>query len=454
MFNPLEQQIRLSPPPRFEAPDIPREEPSPLRRGLFDTSLLRGPSEEDVTNILSDRAYSYSVRTSTHVTRYESAQLPGECPCEQRLSHGKFPSPYEDDADWLAWGVFDGHDGQETAQLLEKFLIPSIRKNLEDSLADVPKWPFPNGTIQNAIKKAFTDIDDAIIIGGREAVESDHPPQDKIGKLAPCRSGSCALVALFIPKVRSLFVACTGDTRAVIGEKFHNHFMWSHDPLSTDQVCSNESEMKRIQTEHGGELIFPLNGLLCGSRVTRSFGDARYKWPMDVQLKAATQLRGRLPIQWINYLSPPYLTAMPVITRTTIDHIDPTVMIIATQGFWKLMDTRAAVESVETWWRRMSEGLQPPTPIYEPFHFGYLDKGYMEENFIKSKATVQDENLAVHLLRNALGGNHHELIASRLAYSAPYCSQVRDEMTVLVVFFNTQRRAGELFSLPASMEMG
>lgn len=53
------------------------------------------------------------------------------------------------------------------------------------------------------------------------------------------------------------------------------------------------------------------------------------------------------------------------------------------------------------------------------------------------RKTIQDDNAAVHLVRNSLGGNHHELIVGRLAFSFPQSRRLRDDMTLQVVFFNT-----------------
>lgn len=54
---------------------------------------------------------------------------------------------------------------------------------------------------------------------------------------------------------------------------------------------------------------------------------------------------------------------------------------------------------------------------------------------MEKRTTIQDDNVAVHLVRNALGGNHHELIAGRLAFSSPFAQRVRDDITVQVAFF-------------------
>ena len=55
---------------------------------------------------------------------------------------------------------------------------------------------------------------------------------------------------------------------------------------------------------------------------------------------------------------------------------------------------------------------------------------------MEGRTTIQDDNAAVHLVRNSLGGNHHQLIAARLAVSSPFSRRLRDDTTVQVVFFN------------------
>jgi pyruvate dehydrogenase phosphatase len=56
--------------------------------------------------------------------------------------------------------------------------------------------------------------------------------------------------------------------------------------------------------------------------------------------------------------------------------------------------------------------------------------------FEEKKTTVQDDNVAVHLIRNALGGAHHDLISGLLAFKPPFAREVRDDMTVQVAFFD------------------
>jgi hypothetical protein len=45
----------------------------------------------------------------------------------------------------------------------------------------------------------------------------------------------------------------------------------------------------------------------------------------------------------------------------------------------------------------------------------------------------------VHLLGNACGGNHEELLAGSLAFRPPYSRAVTDDMTVQAIFFREGR---------------
>lgn len=60
--------------------------------------------------------------------------------------------------------------------------------------------------------------------------------------------GSCALMALVDPLQRDLYVACTGDSRAVAGiweENDDGTGKWRVEVLTEDQTGRNENEAKR-----------------------------------------------------------------------------------------------------------------------------------------------------------------------------------------------------------------
>lgn len=135
--------------------------------------------------------------------------------------------------------------------------------------------------------------------------------------------------------------------------------------------------------------------------------------------------------------TPPYMTAEPVGTATRIDPDTPSFLIMASDGLWDNLSSQQAVDLVGRWlgMNGAREGTSEAAPRYEVLDFSHFRKGLVERRFTETRTTVQDENAGVHLVRNSLGGNHHELIASRLAFGAPFSRRLRDDITVQVISF-------------------
>ncbi|PNP59593.1 hypothetical protein THARTR1_00766 [Trichoderma harzianum] len=408
---------------------------SPPAEHLF---VEPGPSKDDVTRIISQQAYSFQVRSVAGVSRYDGTQLASNSPCEDRFTHGTFPSPWNDGKLWMAWGVFDGHAGWQTADLLTKQLVPFVRHSLSQVIPTASKT-VPDEAIQHAIQKAFVKLDDSIIKTAADTSQSQEPLQDKLKKLAVAYAGSCALLSVYDPVTRNLHVACTGDSRAVLGQKSNDK--WEAIPLSVDQTGDNKEEVARLSKEHPGEDNIVKGGRVLGMMVSRAFGDARWKWPLELQQNFVQRFYGAAPLTPTeDFQTPPYLTAEPVVTTTKIDPSKPSFLIMASDGLWYTLSNQQAVELVGKWLEsptadKRSKSNMLPQPMYGPFDFGQFWQG-VSWKFVEGRTTIQDDNVAVHLVRNALGGNHHELIAGRLAFSPPSSRRVRDDMTVQVVFFN------------------
>jgi pyruvate dehydrogenase phosphatase len=294
----------------------------------------------------------------------------------------------------------------------------------------------PNELVQNAIMKAFVDLDDSIIETALATAQSKISLQEKAKRLAPAYAGSCALLSLYDSLTGTLHVACTGDSRAVLGEKGPDG-KWNAIPLSVDQSGRNEDEIARLHKEHPGEDNIVKDGRVLGIMVSRGFGDSRWKWPLDVQRKMKEQFNGPSPLTpRYDVRTPPYLTAEPVVTSTQISPGRPSFLIMATDGLWDNLSSQQSVELVGKWLEsRNSQKSSGPDPNYEAFDFGQLRKG-VDCRFVEERTTTQDDNAAVHLARNSLGGNHHEMIAGRLAFDSPFARHVRDDITVQVVFFH------------------
>ncbi|KAM0415851.1 hypothetical protein ACHAPT_013211 [Fusarium lateritium] len=396
-----------------------------------------GPSRDEVTRMLSQQAYSFRVRNVPGVVRYDGTQLGANLPCEDRFAHGKFPSPWNDGNQWMALGVFDGHAGWQTADLLEKQLLPHVQQTLSQLKPASIGKAVSDEDVQRAITSAFLDFDNLIIKTALDTAQSTEPLQDKIKKQAVAYAGSCALVSLYDPSTSNLHVACTGDSRAVLGQKGADG-KWEAIPLSVDQTGENKEEIARLTKEHPGEEHVVKDGRVLGMMVSRAFGDGRWKWPLDFQRDAVKRFYGIPPLSPPGgFKTPPYLTAEPVVTSTKIDPSKPSFLIMATDGLWYTLRSQEAVDIVGKWVDSRTDGnvTSQPEPTYAPFEFSHFWQG-VTWRFTEGRMTTKDNNAAVSLLRNSLGGNHHELVAGRLAFSAPFARRLRDDTTVQVAFFN------------------
>ncbi|KAI1451513.1 putative pyruvate dehydrogenase [Annulohypoxylon moriforme] len=398
-----------------------------------DLTLEHRSSKEDVTRILTQNAYHVPVKNVAGVDRYDGTQVASHNPCEDRFIHGRFPSPWGDDSQWMVWGIFDGHFGWQTADLLEKQLLPIVRQSLINAQPTSEKETV-DSLVQRTIIQAFMGLDYSMMGAACAILDSEEPLQDKIKTMIPACAGSCALLTLYDPVTTLLHVASTGNSTALLAQKVSDG-KWDMMPLSKDHAAYNKAEVDRIKQQHPGEEDVIQHERFLGLPVTRAFGDARWKFPLAVQ-KELTRRFGALGPLKQNIQTPPYLTAAPDVASVNIDPSKQSFLIMASAGFWEFITWRQAIDLVGKWIESQGTKAQyDPEPTYEPFDFGEHDTEAIQ-HFDKKRTTVQDDNAAVHLVRNALGGNHHEMLAGRLAMTAPFAYAVRDDITVQVVFFN------------------
>lgn len=103
----------------------PRLESRPGQHFLVESDA----SKAEVTRILSQGAYSFIVRNVAGVERYDGAQLASNSPCEDKFTHG-LVSPWHNGSPWVALALFDGHAGWQTADFLDKNLVPFVQHSL------------------------------------------------------------------------------------------------------------------------------------------------------------------------------------------------------------------------------------------------------------------------------------------------------------------------------------
>ncbi|KAH6653981.1 phosphatase 2C-like domain-containing protein [Truncatella angustata] len=399
---------------------------------------------EDVERRLNAGAFSCRDGNVRGVERYDGAELGSNAINEDASVHGKFESPLKtgDGSEWMAWGVFDGHNGWHTSKLLTKQLLPYVQQALRN--IEPENGVISDAQIHEAIGSAFRNLDDALVKSAKVIIESDLPYSEKVEKLKPAQSGACALLTLYDPSSGKLHVANTGDCRAVIGYKTPDG-KWKARALTKDQTGRNKDEIARLKAQFPDEPnIFLSKGRVYGMMPSRTFGDGLYKWDKE--------LRGRLRDEYNDFRQPsdsrypgfgdgPYLTASPVVNTIELPKSGhPCVLIQATDGLWDTMGNQNAIDLVSRW----SDLQKSPQPEHEtntsvqspePVRFGNRAACWYSE----ARATYQDSNAAVHLIRNGLGGKHDEMVRGALSFTSPLSRWIRDDATVQVVFFGGRR---------------
>lgn len=303
--------------------------------------------------------------------------------------------------------------------------------------------------IENAMKTGFNKLDNEIV---NESVKKVFKANSKLMAaelLAPALSGSCALLSFYDTRSKLLHVACTGDSRAVLGRRAESG-KWAATPLSIDQTGSNKDEESRMRKLHPGEANVIKNGrVLGGLEPTRAFGDATYKWTREVSERLKESFFGRTPSALLR--TPPYVTAEPVVTTTKIEPEKGDFVVMATDGLWEMLTNEEVVGLVGQWietqsaehkgngnlassWAKMFSSQQNKLPV-EHGDVEYLDKNGQKTPIRQrqwgvkggedARFVVQDKNVATHLVRNALGGKDRDMVCALLTLPAPYSRRYR-----------------------------
>ncbi|KAL9125805.1 MAG: hypothetical protein Q9217_005047 [Psora testacea] len=366
------------------------------------------------------------------VLRADHVQVPSNSPPEDLLMQ----TTATDD---------DGLLGLETALALKKYLIHYLIHELKGDTAEITS----SEEVDRALKRAFLNMDRDMMDVATRAVEGPRFLTDALAEVGPAYSGSCALVSYYNEELREVKVACTGDSRAVLGRR-NDAGDWEAIPLSFDQTGFNKSEVARLQAEHPNEPDMIRKGRLLGLAVTRAFGDGRWKWSRETQEKAKERFFGpelREPL-----LTPPYLTAEPVVTTTGIDPDRGDFIIMASDGLWDCLTNEQAVDLVGRWMKThdVTKAVSPPNlaksvpdVLKPPDLFRRMkpvpDMKYRKPNDITEKDYVfVDENAATHLARHALGGGNEDLVTGMATAVPPLARKLRYALAFLTAWLGAQ----------------
>ncbi|KAK3488407.1 phosphatase 2C-like domain-containing protein [Neurospora crassa] len=416
-------------------------------------------SPEQATRKLRQYEQSVYVNRGQGVVRYDVAQLPSNDPIEddhaEKIVEVPNKAPSSDPSDWMFWGVFDGHSGWTTSAKLRQALISFVARELNETYKSSPDLIPSAAAVESAIKTGFTRLDDEIVHQSVQRVLKSNNRLVAAEHLAPALSGSCALLSFYDSKSKLLRVACTGDSRAVLGRRSESG-KWTATALSTDQTGSNPDEAARLRKLHPGEEHVVRHGrVLGGLEPTRAFGDASYKWSRELSEKLREKFFGRSVSPLLK--TPPYVTAEPVVTTTKIEPEKGDFVVMATDGLWEMLTNEEVVGLVGKWIESQA-GSSSKSSGY----FSFLQKGRKTALPVESSESeknsgnktpirqrqwgatgtdpmerfvVQDKNVATHLVRNALGGKNQEQVSALLTLPSPFSRRYRDDLTVQVIFF-------------------
>ncbi|THH11899.1 hypothetical protein EW145_g327 [Phellinidium pouzarii] len=442
------------------------------------------------------------------VWKHATAQLASNDPIEDAhaaLVTERDPASgaYASDGDYLFFAVMDGHSGVHTSRILSKTLIPAVALQLHqlstspnslsqqetnksylsffNSIKSLIGFTPPEHSaslgkpsdadpayVSLAIQNAFAMVD-AEIVGAPLRIIAEHLVQSKskmtdtpldlsqhpmaLPSMLPALSGSCALFALLDTANRDLYIACTGDCRAVAGvweDAPDGTGTWRVEVLSEDQTGRNPNELKRL---------------------ARVFLDGNHQ-----------KIRYPAP----DFKTPPYVTAQPVITHRKLDFLPlsqssepsplsnasplssspslsvlptppeaqsaprPTLrfVILATDGLWDELSSQDAVALVGA----HLSGLRAPVisratlAARAPTRLGTA--GVEGKNKSSKKNSEDghpwafvDANPSAHLIRNAFGGGDTRRLRQLLSIPAPHSRRYRDDVTVTVVWWEDGRAA-------------
>ncbi|KAH7887537.1 phosphatase 2C-like domain-containing protein [Phlebopus sp. FC_14] len=468
-------------------------------RGADGTPVMTSRSfpllpQSTIEERLSANAHSDSIsRPRGWTWKHTTASVAANDPLEDAHANAiiaRDPSDPGGPGDWLFFTVMDGHGGPHTSRLLSKTLINAVVLQLSSLVQATqtsttffskpkPKLKpvIPDSHIVSlAIQSAFTKLDEELLNAplkvlasnlDKDAVKqkivpdlSQHPLA--LTTMLPAVSGSCALLAVFDTAQRDLYVACTGDSRAVAGiweENEDGQGSWRVEVLSQDQTGRNPDELKRIQSEHPADEapnVIRAGRVLGGLEPTRAFGDARYKWPREVQeVLSSTFLVGNdqpLRPPPSSFKTPPYVTATPVVThrKFSFDSGDsnpqkqgssPRFVVLATDGLWDKLSSQEVVALVGGHLKGV-RGTVPRAQLSElvPTSSGAPTVEGKDKNTNNSKGSWSfgDENLSVHLIRNAFGGGDVPALRKLMSIPSPFARRYRDDTTVTVIWWDEQ----------------
>jgi len=323
---------------------------------------------------------------------------------------------------------FDGHLGDTTVEHTA-YHMPIIVKQF--LCAAEPSTLLNPNNVSQLLAHSMTSFDKAIagdvleiFPGGLNSLSamSDYDIQNVIydnldtqlyKKARLCMYGTTALVALVDPEHQNLWVANLGDCQAVFVSSDPAN-KWKADSLTTNHNGDNDVEIERVLCEHPGEPECIVDRRVLGALApTRCIGDIPFKQPPEFTRRILYNIfpgYRSATSAWEEFLvrniSAPYISSEPdVVHRKLSSPTNNGYLIMCSDGLADLYSSHHLSEEqmIEDWARVITRA----------------DSGRED-----------DENLAIRLLRHAIGGDDVKSVSRvmTLDMDSPWI----DDTTILV----------------------
>ncbi|KAH7908418.1 phosphatase 2C-like domain-containing protein [Hygrophoropsis aurantiaca] len=406
------------------------------------TDLGRGGHERWTYHILPEPMLSAELESRSNACsrRYVDSVTFQPCAAYATLNQDRYSIEDWDlpGGTWTFTAIFDGHCGHDTVNYVHKRLPLMIRMSLQALLQSTSNSPVNPELVSKILVNSIRHLDDSIrsdLFSLLSPEQLDNMSEAQLNQhilhyypewsdlSAKCTQGSTVLVALTDSQKKNLWVANLGDSQAVLGKRGPCG-KWFATAINSMHNGNNVTERRRIMREHPGEQYCVSDNRVIGYLApTRAVGDTWLKLPGMYTRRVFARhtpdwLSPTLIQQYAKRLiTPPYVSNIPEIHHHSLN-----------------TNSRE-----EIFLMLCSDGLPD---LYDGIDI-HLDDQQMVDRWVQivgrslssrvEKDGVVPANLALRLLRDAIGGDNVELVSRNVTLEME--DKWMDDVTILIQRF-------------------
>ncbi|GLB37218.1 putative protein serine threonine phosphatase 2C [Lyophyllum shimeji] len=380
-------------------------------------------------DLLSEPLLSSELRRLAGAASYDNTDSVTFQPC---------PNPEESNQDryavlnwtlsngtWQFRVVLDGHAGHDTVEHTLRTLPVIIRaaleglvlENEESSVEAVSRILSDaisslDDNLTNDLLDLFPDVDAVSKLSDdeiRRTINDQESGGKKSSIVMRCMRGTTVLASLVDPTRSNIWVASLGDCQAALGTRQADG-RWETSVLSSYHNGANARERERVMSEHPGELECVIDGRVLGAiAVTRAIGDHLFKLPSAytkrVFLNATPGFSITKKIEDFigRNITPPYVSNCADVRHAKLGK-EGSYLVMCSDGLLDLYEnTGMDIEALADFWIHL---------------------------LVRREKPWNDSNLALYLLRDALGGEDVERVSRMITVEMPF--RWMDDTTIVV----------------------